>query len=279
LGIITYSTAPSSFAGLLDSPVIWAGIISAFVALSGIIINNILIERQKVKEFERQREAVKNDNSFQIKKDAFLDFCATVTGFCASMRSMAAPAETRGDVLERGDFSSVGRLYMVASPDLIRSAMLLMSDIEHAHVNLLLELARIKLLSGRLSDKLKAVEALRKNYHDRIQTLKQRSTDSNCGAEVFSEIVEFEKQLSDFDTSMQASGAELEQGLYNARLNLVEIVDVHMRNVEAGLVMVLDHMRREIDLPFDAQSVFDAMKSEHEKKTQNIQTLLDRMKQ
>lgn len=278
MGIITYSTSSSSYGGLLDSPVIWAGIISAFVALSGIIINNILIERQKVKEFERQREAIKSDNSFEIKKDAFLDFCATVTGFCAYMRSMAAPAETGGDVLERGDFSSIGRLYMVASPDLIKSAMLLMSEIEHAHVSLLLELARIKLLNARLSDKFKSVEALRKNYHDRIQTLKQRSTDSNCGEEIFSEIVEFEKQLLGFETSMQASSAELEQGLYNTRLNLLEIVDVHMRNVEAGLVMVLDHMRREIDLPFDAKSVFDAMKSEHEKKTQNIQALLDRMK-
>lgn len=267
MNIVNFLGSSSDATNVFNSPVLWAGALGAVFTIAGILINNILIEHQKKAEFERQRTAKKEDNLYEIRKEAYLDFCAAVTRFCSNLQSMADPNQTDQNFTFDVDLSSVGRVYMVASPKLVENSMILVSEIESAHRSVALQLAKTTRKRKEIEEKYILFNAQNKQMSEQIKYMRNASIEKT---EMYDNIKSLENEISALAEKAEQSRNDLEAALYRTQLSTLEIAALHVEQVETQLLSILFYMRNEIGLQFDVSSVFQSMKAEHARKKEQL---------
>ena len=251
-----------------------AGALGALFTIIGIIVNNIFIERQKKSEFERQRAAKNEDNLYEIKKEAYLDFCAVVTSFCSNLQTMADPNQTGKNLTFDMNLSAVGRVYMVASPKLVESAMMLVTEMEHAHRSVTLQLVKATRLKKEIETKYVSFDSQKKEMDERIKYMRSVAL---VGEGMDDDVKSLEDKISELDAMAEKGRSELEPAFYRIQLTTLETAATHVRNIETLLLSILFYMRNEIGLQFDISSVLQSMKAEHARKTEQLGILINRM--
>lgn len=276
LNIVNFFGSSSEAPSVFNSPVLWAGVLGAVVTILGFFVNNILIEGQKKSEFERQRTAKKEDNLYEIRKEAYLDFCSAVTSFCSNLQSMADPNQVDQNLTYDVDLSAVGRVYMVASPKLVEQAMMLVSEMEYAHRSVALQLVRNARAKREIEAKYALFDAQQKEMDERLKYMRSVAEEN---AEIFDNIKSLENESSELVVKVEQGRKELASDLYRVQLTTLETAAIYVRSVETQLLSVLFYVRNEIGLQFDISSVIESMNAEHARKTDKLKTLIDSMQE